>query len=206
MKDKEKLSSFCDDTCNLDIIIEKNKTMHVYDDLQQNKNITFVLLDGAVLRYELHVINRAHDKQREKNITVKLVGIQADAMVRCLCTLFGDSDFKLKTVQHHSVSCTKSNVLVKGAFLKTATFRCDSLVKIEKNLKNITAQQMNKNLLIGCHARVVSIPRLEVASDDVQCKHGATIVQLDEEHLFYLQSRGINLCDAKKLLIDSFLN
>jgi len=65
---------------------------------------------------------------------------------------------------------------------------------------------MNKNLLLGCNSQAISIPKLEVEADDVDCKHGAAVSKLDDEQIFYLQSRGIDYCSAKNILIDAFLN
>jgi len=194
---------------DLTIEVEKNVKIDLLDDLfnlnVENSNLTFVLHEHSVLRYQCALTEKPISKKNEKVLNIILAGIHADARVRCFYRGFGDAEFSLKTIQHHCASFTKSDVLIKGAFLRASTFRCDSLVKVEKDLKQVVAKQMNKNLLIGCSARVVSIPRLEVESDDVQCTHGATVAQIDSEHLFYLQSRGISFCDSKKLLIHSFL-
>ena len=47
-------------------------------------------------------------------------------------------------------------------------------------------------------------PQLEIFANDVKCKHGATIGQLDQDVLFYLRSRGIGLVEARRLLIHAF--
>ena len=48
-------------------------------------------------------------------------------------------------------------------------------------------------------------PELEIFADDVVCSHGATVGELDETHLFYLRSRGIDEAEARAMLIDAFL-
>ncbi|MFQ5407050.1 MAG: SufD family Fe-S cluster assembly protein, partial [Anaerolineales bacterium] len=50
------------------------------------------------------------------------------------------------------------------------------------------------------------IPGLEILADDVRCTHGATVGQLEAEHVFYLMSRGISYEDAKKLIVDGFFD
>ena len=47
---------------------------------------------------------------------------------------------------------------------------------------------------------------LLVKADDVKCKHGAAVAKLDEDQLFYLQSRGFDYCSAKNMLVDAFLS
>jgi len=47
---------------------------------------------------------------------------------------------------------------------------------------------------------------LEIQADDVRCTHAATISKLEEEHLFYLMSRGIHLEEARKVVVDGFFD
>ncbi len=69
-----------------------------------------------------------------------------------------------------------------------------------------SAAQSNKTLLLSRSAEINTQPELEIFSDDVKCTHGATVGQLDEEALFYLQARGIDKTEAQRLLIDAFLS
>ena len=66
------------------------------------------------------------------------------------------------------------------------------------------AYQSNKNILLSDSATVNTKPQLEIFADDVKCSHGCTIGRLDEEGLFYLQSRGITEKNAKSLLLHAF--
>lgn len=67
------------------------------------------------------------------------------------------------------------------------------------------AGQLNRNLLLSPKARVDTKPQLEITADNVKCAHGATVSQLDDEEVFYLQSRGLNEIDARNLLIEAFV-
>ena len=64
--------------------------------------------------------------------------------------------------------------------------------------------QTNRNILLSDSAGVNSTPCLEIYTDDVACKHGSTTGQLDDDAIFYLQSRGIDPRSAKGLLINGF--
>jgi Fe-S cluster assembly protein SufD len=66
------------------------------------------------------------------------------------------------------------------------------------------ATQLNRNLLLSSKARVDTKPQLEITADNVKCAHGATVSQLEDDEIFYLQSRGINANDARNLLINAF--
>lgn len=77
-------------------------------------------------------------------------------------------------------------------------------VVVARDAVAIDATQINNNLLLSRHAEIDTKPELEIYADDVQCSHGATIGQLDEQALFYLQSRGIDPQTARGMLIDAF--
>ena len=66
------------------------------------------------------------------------------------------------------------------------------------------ADQICKSLLLDDGATVDAMPSLEIVADDVKCTHGATIADLDEEGLFYLNSRMLSEKDARKLLLKAF--
>ena len=78
-------------------------------------------------------------------------------------------------------------------------------IHIEQSGFGSDARMENKNLLMSPTAEVYSKPELEIYNDDVVCSHGVTTGQLDEEALFYLRSRGLEIAQARDLLIDGFL-
>jgi Fe-S cluster assembly protein SufD len=61
-------------------------------------------------------------------------------------------------------------------------------------------------VLLNPGAKIYTKPQLEIYADDVKCSHGATVGQLNEDALFYMQSRGINKNAAQKLLMSGFAN
>ena len=63
---------------------------------------------------------------------------------------------------------------------------------------------MNRNLLLSRNSQADSKPELIIHADDVKCSHGATVGDLDQEALFYLQSRGINPEDARNMMVHAF--
>lgn len=75
---------------------------------------------------------------------------------------------------------------------------------VPKPAQQTDAAQLNRNLLLSPKARVDTKPQLEITADNVKCAHGATVSQLDDEEVFYLQSRGLNASDARNLLVNAF--
>ena len=77
---------------------------------------------------------------------------------------------------------------------------------VEKEAQKTNAFQANNNLLVNDKATINTKPQLEIFADDVKCSHGCTIGQLDKDAMFYLQTRGIPLIEAKALLMYAFAN
>jgi Fe-S cluster assembly protein SufD len=79
-------------------------------------------------------------------------------------------------------------------------------VTVPKVAQQTNAAQLNRNLLLSPKARIDTKPQLEIVADNVKCSHGATVSQLEDDEIFYLQSRGIDRVSAQHLLIDAFAN
>lgn len=77
-------------------------------------------------------------------------------------------------------------------------------VFVPKLAQQTDARQLNRNLLLSSKARVDTKPQLEITADNVKCAHGATVSQLEDDEIFYLQSRGIDENSARNLLINAF--
>jgi len=77
-------------------------------------------------------------------------------------------------------------------------------IVVHKDAQKTDAKQTNRNLLLSDEAQVDTKPQLEIYADDVKCTHGATIGQIDENALFYLQSRGLDRVSARRLLLSAF--
>lgn len=79
-------------------------------------------------------------------------------------------------------------------------------IVVQPGAQKTDAAMNNKNLLLSETAEVDSKPQLEIYADDVRCSHGVSIGQLDQDALFYLQTRGIGPRAARQLLIYGFVN
>lgn len=92
----------------------------------------------------------------------------------------------------------------KGVIAEKGRAVFNGKVLVQQGAFKTDAQQANKNLLLSADAEIDTKPQLEIYADDVKCAHGATVGQLDETSLFYLQSRGIPKDEAHKILIYAF--
>ena len=106
-------------------------------------------------------------------------------------------------VDHKSPNC-QSNELYKGVYLDNAKGVFNGKILVRKNAQKIDAFQANNNLVVSNDASIDSKPQLEIFADDVKCSHGCTIGQVDEDALFYMQTRGFSKKEAKALLTYTF--
>ena len=108
-------------------------------------------------------------------------------------------------IDHQVPDCT-SNELFKYVLDHQATGAFAGKVLVREGAQRTCSQQTNRNLCATREARMYTQPQLEIYADDVKCSHGATVGQLDENALFYMQQRGISLQEARLLLMFAFVN
>lgn len=97
-----------------------------------------------------------------------------------------------------------SRQLYKGVLDGKSHAVFNGKVFVRHGAQQTDAQQTNKNLLLSEEARVDTKPQLEIFADDVKCAHGAAVGQLNEDEVFYLESRGINPSLARNMLTYGF--
>jgi Fe-S cluster assembly protein SufD len=107
------------------------------------------------------------------------------------------------TIDHAKPHCT-SRELYKGILAGRSRGVFHGKIIVRPDAQKTDAVQTNKNLLLSREALVNSTPALEILADDVKCRHGSTIGQLDANSLFYLRARGIGEADARAMLTFGF--
>lgn len=108
-------------------------------------------------------------------------------------------------VEHCVPHCT-TNEVFRGIVGDASKAVFNGRIHIHPQAQKTLAQLSNKNLLTSHQAEINTKPELEIYADDVRCAHGATISQLDQTSLFYLQSRGVSKADAMSMLSFGFIN
>ncbi len=129
-----------------------------------------------------------------------------DTLAEMLGIFFADGEqfFDHHTWQLHESPNATSDLEFKGALKDNARSVYSGLIKVLEGAQKTDAYQQNRNLVLSRTARADSIPNLEIAANDVRCTHGATITQVEPEHIFYLQARGIPRTEAQKLIVEGF--
>ncbi len=159
---------------------------------------------GAGSRLGSHVLNLCGATVRvETEVILAEPGAQCTLDGLYLPTDQQTMDHRLH-VHHRQVGCT-SRQLYKGVVDGQGRAVFHGRIRVHPGAQQTDARQANHNLLLSRQARVQSIPQLEILADDVQCSHGATVGQIDEEALFLLRARGIDASMARSLLVYAFV-
>ena len=109
------------------------------------------------------------------------------------------------TIHEHTAPDTWSNLEFKAVLGDQARSTYTGRIRITQGAPRSEAYQENRNLLLGAEARADTVPELEILTDDVMCSHGATVAPVEEEPIFYLQSRGLDREAATRLVVRGFL-
>jgi Fe-S cluster assembly protein SufD len=135
---------------------------------------------------------------------VRLVGADAQADLSGLFFGVGDQVLDQQvTVTHDAENCT-SRQTYRGVLDDASIGVFNGGINVRPGADGSDAEQSNANLLLSNRAEINTQPRLEILADEVSCKHGATVGQLDETAMYYLRSRGIPADEARRLLINGF--
>lgn len=134
-------------------------------------------------------------------------GEGANSLIRGIALGDGHQHFDFVTLQDHVGAKSTSDVEIKAALAGASRSIYYGITRVEPTAGGAAANQRNRNLLLSEHAKADSDPVLEIlTSDVVRCGHGATVGPVDQEALFYLQSRGLDFRSALKLLVGGFFD
>ncbi len=117
----------------------------------------------------------------------------------------GERAIDYHTNVEHQVPHCNTNEVFRGIIADQASATFNGRIHIFQDAQKSDAYLNNKNLLLTNQAEVNTKPELEIYADDVVCAHGATVAQLDEKSMYYLQTRGIGRSKAKKMLSIAFI-
>ena len=116
----------------------------------------------------------------------------------------GKEHIDFTTNVYHNVENTTNNILVDGILKGESSSVYRGLIRIPKEGQKTFSYLENHILKLGDKTLANSIPSLKIDANDVKASHGATVGQIDEEHLFYLMARGLSRHEAEKLIVEGF--
>ena len=138
------------------------------------------------------------------NLNVLLDGEWADTKICGLALSDKNQHVDNYTFIEHLKPNCRSNQLYKNILDDSSTGGFSGRIHVASRAVKTEAYQRNNNVLLTNAAKMSTKPQLVIDNDDVKCSHGATVGRINEEALFYLQTRGINEKEARLMLMFAF--
>lgn len=196
-----------DDFCPAWIHIRENAVLHHYRLYEHLKTTALTVKVGQGARYDGLLLLAPQNANADISCTTvaELDGTGAAAVSNAIYLGSGKQRAYIELLANHNADDTFSQQLSNGALTDSADFDFKGLIQAKPFLKGITGDQLNQALILSDDARLKCSPELAILTEDVKCTHGASLGDLDDDALFYMQSRGIALSTAKRLLGEAFL-
>lgn len=160
--------------------------------LEQNSSITWI-----------DVVHAGTLSQLQLRSYLTGIGAEAKTYTAFVGQAQNQCDMNIEAV--HQARHTKSIMVARGVLDDQAKAIFRGTINIEKQAEQSSGHQRADALLLAENARCDAVPILDVENDQVSCSHGTSISQIDKEQLFYLLSRGLDEENAKRTIIDGFL-
>ena len=135
-----------------------------------------------------------------------LVGSNAQSEMVGVTFGSGRQHFDTHTEHIHRVGNCFSDMDFKVVLEDEAHSIYTGQIRIDLEAANSEAYQENRNLMLDPTCKAESIPELEILNENVQCTHGATVGPIDEEQVYYLQTRGLSRHAAEHLIVEGFFS
>lgn len=180
------------ESLELPIACENGAYIHREITLEQGANLTMTYRAAGLQNWQ-------------ETCDVYLKGERAKIMVRGIMHGQEKADLQYLLKIAHLANYTECDIEFRGVAEDKSHLVFDGLIQVHPKVVGVVANEQNRNLLLSNEAFVESRPRLEIDSNEVACRHGSTIGDLDHNQLFYLMSRGIPESEARAILIEAFL-
>ncbi|MCY4160282.1 MAG: Fe-S cluster assembly protein SufD [Flavobacteriaceae bacterium] len=192
-----------------EIYAGKNASIEYYkiqDDLDSAS-----LIDSTFIHQETHSHVSVHTsslggKIIRNNLNFHQAGKAINSTLKGITVLEGNQHVDHSTLVHHAQPHCESHQDYKGIFRGSSQGVFNGKILVDRMAQKTNAFQQNNNIILSDKAVCNAKPQLEIFADDVRCSHGCTVGQLDQNALFYAQSRGIPIKEAEALLTYAFAN
>lgn len=151
--------------------------------------------------------NSVDDRTGVNQKTIEIVMEKSDVACEFYCTyrVGKGQTFNLTLDVSHVAPNTQSKILVKGVLDDGGVSSFKGSVKVRATAKGAKTGLEDRALVIGDSVYNHAEPTMQIETDDVEASHASTTGRVDEDQLFYLQSRGLSYKEAQDLLVNAFL-
>jgi len=150
-------------------------------------------------------VMNAGGKLVRQEINVEARGEGSTFTLRGINLLAGDTHTDVTMVLDHAVPHTESTEVIRNVVTGKARGVFQGRINVHQYAQKTDAKMACNTLLLSDDGEFSTKPELEIFADDVQCGHGATVTEIDCNHLFYLMARGIEEKTARGLLVKAFV-
>ncbi len=190
------------DHLNVEIEVEAGACL-VYRAENKNNKIkrtAKIYADAKIIWFDIN-----KNKSAESEIITRLV--EPGARAETYGIFYGEQEnqFSISHTTEHLASNTHSIMETKGVLDDKSRASIKSLIKIYSSITGCTGHERTDTLIVSRNAHIEAVPELEIGNNDVQCTHAVTTTRLSPEKLFYLEGRGLDEEEAKKMLIEAHL-
>lgn len=159
---------------------------------------------GADTQLRLYVVNTGGRLVRQE-IHVEVAGEGSDLKLRGINLLGGETHNDVTFTVGHDVANTTSTEVIRNVVFDRARGVFQGQIRVAPDAQKTDAKMSCNTLLLSDEADFSAKPELEIFADDVQCGHGATVIDIDHTQLFYLMARGIPENKARAMLVNAFV-
>ena len=164
---------------------------------------TAEVADGAV--YDNFVLSLGARLARNE-IRGTIDGARVEYRINGAYMASGKQHLDNTTFIDHAAAGSRSREVYKGVLAGSSRGVFQGKILVRPDAQQTDGYQMNRAMLMSDKAEIDSKPELEIYADDVRCSHGATVGELEEDHLFYLQARGVDRDTARRLLVAAYID
>ncbi len=150
-------------------------------------------------------INFVLTKPGKKEVVISFAkeGEEVELIGRVLGREAGD--YLVNVVVDHKVGKTFGRVSIKGIAKGGARVTITGKIRIDEGAQGVDDFLEMRILILDDKSSAVAEPQLEIEANDVKASHAAAVGRIDEEQLFYLESRGLDRDNAENLIVEGFL-
>ena len=138
-------------------------------------------------------------------LKVDLCGERSYCDIRGLVFAHQQQSFNAGLSINHQTQHSQSDIAFRNIADEKSSITVAARVLVAEAAQKTFSDMTLRSILLSNHALIDAKPELEIYADDVKCSHGATIGSLDQKALFYLLSRGIEQIEARRLLLQAFM-
>lgn len=187
------------------IIVAAGDSVTIFDTAETSGKAVITVKPNAFVSY--FYVPRTimvEGEEKERSLVVEIEQ-DAEAEVYGAVESHGEEKYYFNLVQHHKGLRSHSKTLFKGVGKDKSFQEFSGMIKIDKAAQQSNAFLENRVLLVSKNATSRAKPGLEINANNVKASHAATTGRINEQQLFYLQSRGIDVKTAEDLIAKGFL-